>query len=59
MNCYVCDHKGVATTAVGLCRHCQVVLCRDHLAEAQAHTTGGMTAYSCPHAPLPVRTTSR
>lgn len=58
MNCYVCDQKGAETTAVGLRRRCQVALCREHLAEAQAHRAGGMAAYGCPHEALRVKTAS-
>jgi hypothetical protein len=34
--------------AVGVCRHCGVGLCLDHLAEAGAYRVGG-TTYGCAH----------
>lgn len=48
MNCYVCAGEGREQAAVGLCRHCQVALCMDHLAEARTHGRGGMHV-TCSH----------
>ncbi len=48
MNCFECAKTHDSLPAVGLCKHCQVGLCLDHLIEAHAHRVGG-TTYGCPH----------
>lgn len=48
MNCYVCATRERQTSAVAICRHCQVGLCMDHLAEARRFSAGGMR-YACAH----------
>jgi hypothetical protein len=53
MNCFVCATQGKAASAVAICQFCSVGLCMDHLAEAGAHTQGGMR-YACPHS-LPAK----
>jgi hypothetical protein len=48
MNCFECAETHDAIAAVGICRHCGVGLCLDHLIEAHAFRVGG-TVYGCPH----------
>jgi hypothetical protein len=48
MNCFECAKVNDAVPAVGLCRHCAVGLCMDHLVEAREHRVGG-TLYGCAH----------
>ncbi len=48
MNCYECAKVNDTIPAVGVCQHCGVGLCFDHLAEAHAFTVGG-THYACMH----------
>ena len=37
MNCFECAKANDAVPAVGVCQHCGVGLCLDHLIEAQYH----------------------
>jgi hypothetical protein len=63
MNCFECAKVNDSVPAVGLCRHCGVGLCLDHLVEAREFRVGG-TVFGCPHelprinrlAPFPMRT---
>lgn len=48
MNCFECAKVHDAVPAVGVCRHCGVGLCLDHLAEAAEFRAGG-TLYGCGH----------
>ena len=48
MNCFECAKVNDTVPAVGVCRHCGVGLCLDHLAETNAFTVGG-THYACRH----------
>ncbi len=48
MNCYVCAQAGEQRAAVGICRHCYVALCMDHLRESQDHRQGGLN-WTCRH----------
>ncbi len=48
MNCFECAKTNGAVAAVGLCQHCEVGLCLDHLIEARAYCVGG-TTYGCAH----------
>ena len=48
MNCFECAKTNDEVPAVGLCRHCQVGLCLDHLIEASEYEVGG-TTFACPH----------
>lgn len=48
MNCFTCAKSHDRIPAVGVCRHCGVGLCFDHLVEAQALRVGG-TLYGCAH----------
>jgi hypothetical protein len=58
MICYVCAQMGQERPATGLCRHCQVGLCLDHLTEAQNHNRGGMHL-ACNHELAPRRSVPR
>ena len=49
MNCFECAKANDAVPAVGVCQHCGVGLCLDHLIEAQEYRVGG-TTYGCAHA---------
>ena len=49
MDCFECAKANETAAAVGVCRHCGVGLCLDHLAAAREFTVGG-TSYACPHA---------
>ncbi len=48
MNCFECAKVNDAVAAVGVCRHCGVGLCLDHLMEARERRVGG-TLYGCAH----------
>ena len=48
MNCFECAKADDAVPAVGICQHCGVGLCPDHLVEAHEFHVGG-TIYSCRH----------
>jgi hypothetical protein len=48
MNCFECAKTNTAVAAVGVCRHCDVGLCLEHLLEANAYRVGG-TTFGCPH----------
>jgi len=48
MNCFECAKANDAVPAVGLCQHCSVGLCLDHLAEAREFRVGG-TLFGCGH----------
>jgi hypothetical protein len=47
VNCLECAKVNDAVP-VGVCRHCAVGLCLDHLLEAHNHTLAG-THYTCLH----------
>ena len=48
MNCFECAKVNDEVAAVGVCQHCGVGLCLDHLVEARAYRVGG-TVYGCSH----------
>jgi hypothetical protein len=48
MDCFECAKAHDAIPAVGVCQHCGVGLCLDHLVEARAFRVGG-TLYGCGH----------
>jgi hypothetical protein len=48
MNCFECAKANDIAAAVGVCRHCGVGLCLDHLFEAEEYRVGG-TTYACGH----------
>jgi hypothetical protein len=48
MNCFECAKVNDAVPAVGMCHHCGVGLCMDHLVEAREHRVGG-ALYGCEH----------
>jgi hypothetical protein len=48
MNCFECAKANDVVPAVGLCRHCSVGLCLDHLIEASEYRVAG-TVFGCPH----------
>lgn len=48
MNCFECAKVNDAVPAVGICDHCGVGLCLDHLIDSRDFTVGG-THYTCPH----------
>jgi hypothetical protein len=48
MNCFECAKTHDSIPAVGVCKHCSVGLCFDHLVEAHEFRVGG-TLYGCPH----------
>jgi hypothetical protein len=48
MNCFECAKTNTVVPAAGVCRHCNVGLCVEHLLEANAHRVGG-TTFGCPH----------
>lgn len=52
MNCFECAKVNDSVAAVGVCRHCGVGLCLDHLIEARDYRVGG-TLFACGH-DLPV-----
>lgn len=49
MNCFECAKTSDTLSAVGICHHCGVGLCLDHLVEARGFRVGG-TLYACSHA---------
>jgi hypothetical protein len=49
MNCFECAKSNDTVPAVGVCQHCGVGLCLDHLVEAREFRVGG-TLYACGHA---------
>ncbi len=49
MDCFECSKAHHTVSAVGVCRHCGVGLCLDHLVEANEFRVGG-TTFACPHA---------
>lgn len=49
MNCFECATSHHTVPAVGVCRHCGVGLCLDHLVGAREFRVGG-TTFGCPHA---------
>jgi len=55
MNCFECAKVNDSIAAVGVCHHCGVGLCLDHLIEAREHRVGG-TIWGCPHQLPMVRT---
>jgi len=57
MNCFECAKSNAAVPAAGVCPHCSVGLCLEHLLEANAHRVGG-TTFGCPHAVLRVQVRS-
>ena len=48
MNCFECAKTHDSVAAVGLCQHCGVGLCLDHLTETHSYSVGG-TTFGCPH----------
>jgi hypothetical protein len=52
MNCFECAKANDAVAAVGVCRHCGVGLCLDHLVEGSRYRVGA-ARYGCGHE-LPV-----
>ena len=48
MECFECAKVNDSVPAVGLCQHCGVGLCMDHLIEAHEMLVGG-THYACSH----------
>jgi hypothetical protein len=48
MNCFECAKANDTVSAVGICHHCGVGLCLDHLTEASEFRVGG-TLYGCDH----------
>jgi hypothetical protein len=48
MNCFECAKANDTVAAVGVCRHCGVGVCLDHLVDAAAYRVGG-TTYDCGH----------
>ena len=48
MNCFECAKSNDTVAAVGLCSHCSVGLCLDHLIEAREYRVGG-TTFGCSH----------
>lgn len=48
MNCFECAKVNDTVAAIGLCQHCGVGLCLDHLIEASNYTVAG-THYACSH----------
>ena len=55
MNCFECAKVNDTVPAVGVCQHCGVGLCLDHLAEARDYRVGG-TLYGCGHTMPRVKT---
>ena len=49
MNCHECARAEVERSAVALCRHCSVGLCKDHLVEMLSSPTKPF--YTCLHRP--------
>jgi hypothetical protein len=52
VNCFECAKANDSVPAVGMCDHCGVGLCLDHLVESRQYRVGG-TIWACPHE-LPV-----
>lgn len=48
MNCFECAKANDTVAAVGVCVHCGVGLCLDHLVEAHNFRVGG-TSFTCDH----------
>jgi hypothetical protein len=48
MNCLECARVNGTVPAVGVCHHCGVGLCLDHMIEARGYRVGG-TIWGCPH----------
>jgi hypothetical protein len=48
MNCFECAKTNDTVAAVGVCRHCGVGFCLDHLVEAGEYRVGG-TVFACGH----------
>jgi hypothetical protein len=48
MTCFECAKLNDDVAAVGVCRHCGVGLCLDHLVEAGAYRVRG-TIFGCGH----------
>jgi hypothetical protein len=48
MDCFECAKVNDSVPAVGVCGHCGVGLCLDHLLEAVEYRVGG-TVWGCPH----------
>jgi hypothetical protein len=48
VDCFECAKANDSVAAVGVCPHCGVGLCLDHLVEANEYRVGG-TIYACPH----------
>jgi hypothetical protein len=48
MDCFECAKSNDTVPAVGVCRHCGVGLCLDHLIETSGYRVGG-TLYACSH----------
>ena len=60
MNCFECAKVTDTVAAVGVCQHCGVGLCLDHLIEAHQYRVGG-TLFACVHdlpATKPLRSVS-
>jgi hypothetical protein len=49
VNCFECAKTSDTVPAVGVCEHCGVGLCFDHVIEAREYSVGG-TRYGCGHA---------
>ena len=48
MNCFECAMVHDTVPAVGICHHCGVGICLDHLVLARDHEVGG-TNFGCAH----------
>jgi hypothetical protein len=48
VNCFECAKANDTVPAVGICHHCNVGLCLDHLIEASEYRVAG-TTFGCPH----------
>ena len=48
MNCFECAKVNDTIPAIGVCWHCGVGLCLDHLVEAREFRVGG-TVFGCGH----------
>lgn len=50
MNCYICDEAERAKSAVAICQHCGVGLCREHLdQDLLAVRVHGLVRRPCTH----------
>ena len=47
MICHECARRSLEAAAVGLCRFCQVALCKDHLVASLS--SGAVPQYGCDH----------